>query len=92
MTVRVHTLNPKPCHVLLLNLAGAVLTALRLDESLIRPYSLPLVSREWKNGSNSSYNGTPFLHSLLTQCSIRTPKPEQLNLPARSSEHPPQKI
>ena len=27
---------------------------------------LPLVSREWKNGSNSSYNCTPFLHSLLT--------------------------
>ena len=28
---------------------------------------LPLVSREWKNGSNSSYNCTPFLHSLLTK-------------------------
>ena len=28
---------------------------------------LPLVSREWKNGSNSSYNCTPFLHSLLTR-------------------------
>ena len=27
---------------------------------------LPLVSREWKNG-NSSYNCTPFLHSLLTK-------------------------
>ena len=27
---------------------------------------LPLVGREWKNGSNSSYNCTPFLHSLLT--------------------------
>ena len=26
---------------------------------------LPLVSREWKNGS--SYNCTPFLHSLLTK-------------------------
>ena len=26
--------------------------------------NLPLVSREWKNGSNSSYNCTPFLHSL----------------------------
>ena len=24
---------------------------------------LPLVSREWKTGSNSSYNCTPFLHS-----------------------------
>ena len=29
--------------------------------------NLPLVSREWKNGSNSSYNCTPFLHSLLTK-------------------------
>ena len=29
--------------------------------------SLPLVSREWKNGSNSSYNCTPFLHSLLSK-------------------------
>ena len=29
--------------------------------------SLPLVSREWKNGSNSSYNCTPFLHALLTK-------------------------
>ena len=28
---------------------------------------LPLVSREGKNGSNSSYNCTPFLHSLLTK-------------------------
>ena len=28
---------------------------------------LPLVSREWKTGSNSSYNRTPFLHSLLTK-------------------------
>ena len=28
---------------------------------------LPLVSREWKNGSNSSYHCTPFLHSLLTE-------------------------
>ena len=26
-----------------------------------------LVGREWKNGSNSSYNCTPFLHSLLTK-------------------------
>ena len=30
-------------------------------------HDLPLVSREWKNGSNSSYNCTPFLHSLLTK-------------------------
>ena len=29
--------------------------------------SLPLVSREWRNGSNSSCNCTPFLHSLLTK-------------------------
>ena len=32
-----------------------------------RGLNLPLVSREWKNGSNSSYNCTPFLHSLLTK-------------------------
>ena len=28
---------------------------------------IPLVSREWKHGSNSSYNCTPFIHSLLTK-------------------------
>ena len=28
---------------------------------------LPLVSGEWRNGSNSSYNCTPFLDSLLTK-------------------------
>ena len=33
--------------------------------------NLPLVSREWKNGSNSSYNSTPFLHSLLTKGKCR---------------------
>ena len=33
-------------------------------------YCLPLVSREWKNGSNSSYNCIPFLHSLLTKGKI----------------------
>ena len=42
---------PKPCS----NCAGPFLLF------------LPLVSREWKNGSNSSENCTPFLHSLLTQ-------------------------
>ena len=40
------------------------------------PTHLPLVSREWKNGSNSSYNCTPFLHSLLTK---GKPKPTQPN-------------
>ena len=30
-------------------------------------FNLPLVSREWKTGSNSSYNCTPFLQSLLTK-------------------------
>ena len=35
-----------------------------------RANTLPLVSREWKNGSNSSYNCTPFLHSLLTKGKI----------------------
>ena len=34
--------------------------------SLLDIRVLPLVSREWKIGSNSSYNCTPFLHSLLT--------------------------
>ena len=33
----------------------------------IRPFNLPLVSRGWRDGSNSSYNCTPFLHSLLTK-------------------------
>ena len=31
----------------------------------------PLVSREWKNGSNSSYSCAQFLHSLLTNGKIR---------------------
>ena len=26
-----------------------------------------MVSREWKNGSNSSFNYTSFFHSLLTK-------------------------
>ena len=30
-------------------------------------FYIPLVSREWRDGSNSSYNCTPFLHSLLTK-------------------------
>ena len=34
-------------------------------------FNLPLVSREWKTGSNSSYNCTPFLHSLLTKGKLR---------------------
>ena len=38
--------------------------------NIIRIY-LPLVSREWKNGSNSSYNCTPFLHSLLAKGKYR---------------------
>ena len=32
-----------------------------------KPLNLPLVSREWKNGSNSTCYCTPFLHSLLTK-------------------------
>ena len=32
-----------------------------------RSIYLRLVSREWKSGSNSSCNCTPFLHSLLTK-------------------------
>ena len=33
--------------------------------------SLPLVIREWKNGGSSSYNCTPFIHSLLTKGKFR---------------------
>ena len=36
----------------------------------VRVY-LPLVSRGWKRGSNSSYTCTPFLHSLLTKGRLR---------------------
>ena len=43
-----------------MSLAGVV-------QSAVQTLNLPLVSREWKNGSNSSYNCTPFLHSLLTK-------------------------
>ena len=32
---------------------------------------LPLVSREWKKGSNSGYNCAPFLHSLPTKGKFR---------------------
>ena len=41
-----------------------------VPESL-EPFCIPLVSREWRNGSNSSYNCTPFLHSLLTKGKFR---------------------
>ena len=37
------------------------------NRKLKRAHDLPLVSREWRNGSTSSYNCTPFLHSLLTK-------------------------
>ena len=39
---------------------------MQLQEVRRVSWSLPLV-REWRNGSNSSYNCTPFLHSLLTK-------------------------
>ena len=46
--------------------------------------NLPLVSREWKNGSNSSYNNcTPFLHSLLTKGRFKGPA---LKLPVQRQE------
>ena len=45
---------------------------------------LPLVSREWKNGSYSSYNCTPFLHSLLTKGEFRVSDPS-LSLGFRGS-------
>ena len=35
--------------------------------------NLPLVSREWRNGSNSSYNCTPVLHSLLPKGKLTDP-------------------
>ena len=38
-----------------------------LSQVPIRYQVLPLASREWKNGSDSSYNCTPFLHSLLAK-------------------------
>ena len=40
---------------------------------LVDSYNLPFVSGELKNGSNSSYNCTPFLHSLLTKGKIIPP-------------------
>ena len=50
---------------------------------------LPLVSREWKNGSNSSYNCSPFLHSLLSKgkntLNLNHPQP----LEHKSSTHYP---
>ena len=46
----------------------------------LRTLNLPLVSREWKNGSSSSYNCTPFLHSLLTKGKLRdTPRRRRPN-------------
>ena len=45
-----------------------------LSQVPIRYQVLPLASREWKNGSDSSYNCTPFLHSLLTKGNIRSPE------------------
>ena len=42
-------------------------TPLQFTRKSTSPRYLPLVSREWKNGSNSSYNCTPFPHSLLTK-------------------------
>ena len=44
--------------------AAATLCARELSD-------LPLVSREWKNGSNSSYSCTPFFHSLLTNGKVK---------------------
>ena len=41
------------------------------SESLRIWGNLSLVSREWRNGSNRSYNCTPFLHSLLTKGKVR---------------------
>ena len=59
-------------------------------------FFLSLVSREWKNGSNSSYNSTPFLHSLLTKgkssvfCPITLIKARSRKLKARTCAIPAQ--
>ena len=53
------------CLILLFRLSGGVSNMLAWERRTLN--NLPLVSREWKNGSNSSYNCTPFLHSLLAK-------------------------
>ena len=70
---RGHTVNPIKLETgLRPNSAGIPYTLLLRVEAMGFPtfwllLYLPLVSREWKNGSNSSYNCTPFLHALLTK-------------------------
>ena len=55
---------------------------------LVRWAYLPLVSREWKNGSNTSYNCTPFLHSLLTKGGLKGTAPiEKHGLKLRMNRH-----
>ena len=44
-----------------------VLAPQTLHSGTCTTLNLPLVSREWKNGSYSSYDCTPFLRSLLTK-------------------------
>ena len=49
-------------------LKGSIRITIRgiMGLSIVTLY-LPLVSREWKNGSNSSYNCTPFPHFPTNQ-------------------------
>ena len=62
---------------------------LRLTFRTLMPqHYLPLVSREWKNGSNSSYNCTPFLHFPLTKGKIQdsdATTPRQTGRPFRDT-------
>ena len=62
-------------------LKGSIRITIRgiMGLSIVTLY-LPLVSREWKNGSNSSYNCTPFPHSLLTKGRQSSPRRALWNL------------
>ena len=57
-----------------------ILTALSLHTT---SRNLPLVSREWKNGRNSSYHCTPFLHSLPTKGKVKATEISKLPESAR---------
>ena len=50
-----------------------MISVLCLQALVYLTYYLPFGSGEWKNGSNSSYNCTSFLHSLLTKGKTKAP-------------------
>ena len=52
-----------------------MISVLCLQALVYLTYYLPFGSREWKNGSNCSYNCSPapFLHSLLTKGKTKAP-------------------